>query len=62
MVRAQLDERQWPDVAAILETQRGAGRRGKDDWKRLDDAVGHDQEVERQVVYVESFVIELHAL
>jgi transposase len=31
MVRAQLDEQQWPNVAAILETQRGAGRRGKDD-------------------------------
>jgi hypothetical protein len=31
-------------------------------WKRLDDGVGQNQEVERQVVYVESFVIELHAL
>jgi len=25
MVREQLDERQWSKVAAILETQRGAG-------------------------------------
>jgi len=31
MVRAQLDERQWSKVAVILEGQRGAGRRGKDD-------------------------------
>jgi hypothetical protein len=31
MVRAQLDERQWSKVASILEAQRGAGRRGKDD-------------------------------
>ena len=31
MVRAQLDERQWLRLTTILESQRGAGRRGKDD-------------------------------
>jgi hypothetical protein len=30
--------------------------------QRFDDAIGQDQEVQRQVVDVESFVIELHAL
>jgi hypothetical protein len=29
--------------------------------KRLDDAVGHDQEVQCQVIDVEPFVVELHA-
>jgi hypothetical protein len=29
--------------------------------QRLDDAVGHDQEVQRQVIDVEPFVVELHA-
>ena len=31
MVRAQLDERQWLRLTTILESQRGAGRRGKND-------------------------------
>ena len=31
MVRAQLDGRQWLRLTTILESQRGAGRRGKDD-------------------------------
>ena len=31
MVRAQLDDRQWSQVTTILESQRGAGRRGKND-------------------------------
>jgi len=31
MVRVQMNERQWSKVAAILEAERGAGRRGRDD-------------------------------
>jgi putative transposase len=56
MVRQQLDERQWSKIAAILQSQRGAGRRGNDDrnfieavlwwrrtgvpWRDLPDAFG----------------------
>jgi transposase len=56
MVRAQLDDQQWSKVAAIIEAQRGAGRRGTDDrnfieavlwwrrtgvpWRDLPDAFG----------------------
>ena len=40
MVRAQLDERQWSKVAAILEAQRGAGRRGKDDRNFIEAVLG----------------------
>jgi putative transposase len=56
MVRAQLDDQQWSKVAAIIDAQRGAGRRGKDDrnfieavlwgrrtgvpWRDLPDAFG----------------------
>jgi transposase len=31
MVRAQLEDRQWSQLTTILESQRGAGRRGKND-------------------------------
>jgi putative transposase len=31
MVRAQLREEQWSKIEAVLESQRGAGRRGSDD-------------------------------
>jgi transposase len=36
MVRGQLDERQWSKIAAIVESQRRAGRRGRDDRKFIE--------------------------
>ena len=36
MVRRQLDERQWSKVEAILISQRGVGRRAKDDRKFIE--------------------------
>lgn len=33
MIRLQLDDGQWSKVAAILQAERAAGRRGKDDRK-----------------------------
>ena len=52
MVRAQLDEQQWPNVAAILETQRGAGRRGKDD-RNFTAPAPFDKDLYRACVLVE---------
>ena len=56
MVRAQLDDGQWSKVEAVIEAQRGAGRRGTNDrnfieavlwwrrtgvpWRDLPDAFG----------------------
>ena len=36
MARAQLRDEQWTKIKAVLESQRGAGRRGSDDRKFLE--------------------------
>src|SRR5687767_10047160 len=52
MVRLQLDERQWQKVKAAL----GMRRTGAP-WR---DPVRQHQKLQRQVVDIQSFVIELH--
>jgi putative transposase len=36
MVRAQLREKQWTKIEAVLESQRGAGRHGRNDRKFIE--------------------------
>ena len=63
MVRAQLDERQWARIKAVLVSRRGelVSEMAPPTRQCLDDVVREHQEIQRQVVNVEPLVIELHA-
>src|SRR5580698_3778271 len=63
MVRAQLDERQWARIKAVLVSRHGelVSEMAPPTRQCLDDVVREHQEIQRQVVNVEPLVIEIHA-
>src|SRR5438045_423113 len=67
MARAQLRDEQWEKIEAVLESQRGAGRRGTRELvgqmttptrQPLNHAVREHEEIQREPVNVEPLVIK----